>query len=474
MSLVAALLVGSSSFALENVKVSGDAKLYYETVGSTNKAYGATAKATNNLGSRQGDNGQAALTLNVTADLVKNVSAGTSVIMTNTLGLENNLVSGTWAGPLANAGTSVDRAAGQNATAAQWWIAEAWLATTVDNTTAKVGRQYLDTPLAFTETWNIAKNSFAAAVVINQDVPDTTLVGAFVGQGNGASGGATVATAGNGDSPFVGYKVYNNSLNVLTGTTTNEAGGTGAYAAGLINNTIKPLVFQAWYYNVSEVAKAYWLQADVKVGALSLGAQYASMDPERFIRLNDTNADAAAQSTDASGYQLQDSKAYSVMGAFEVKDIATLKAAYSKTDDKGFLNVANTATGNQSKLYTEAWWNYGYVGMPGTTSYMLGAEGELKDMFTWFAQYTSMSVNPNDGIRADETTVHYGTDKITEFAVGASKSFGPLDTTLAYINSNVDKASTTGGDTSWVARTQASNTGDYSDNRIQAYLTLNF
>ena len=29
MSLVAALLVGSSAFAIDNVKVSGDAKLYY-------------------------------------------------------------------------------------------------------------------------------------------------------------------------------------------------------------------------------------------------------------------------------------------------------------------------------------------------------------------------------------------------------------------------------------------------------------
>lgn len=476
MSLVAALLVGSSAFALDNVKVSGDAKLYYETVGSTKKVGvnaggGATLKDTTDIGDRRGSNGQAALALSVTADLAKSVSAGVTLNATNTLGLENSLVGGTWAGPLANAKTTRDGASYQNATANQWWIGEAWLAATAGKTTAKVGRQYLDTPLAFTETWNIAKNSFAAAVLINQDIPDTTLVGAFVGESNGAAN-QTVANAGNGDSPFTGYVTYNNSLDALANIgvagAANSTGGAGAYAAGIVNNSFKPLTAQAWYYNVTNVAKAYWLQADVKVEGLMFGAQYANMAPEDKVRFSTTGATA-----DISALQLHDSSALALMAGVELKDIATLKVAYSKTDDKGALNIQNTATGSQSKLYTEAWWNYGYVGMPGTTAYMLSAEGELKDMFGWFAQYTSMNVQPNDKMATGITTFNFASDKISEITVGVTKSFGPLDTSLAYVNTNVNKADVTNGKNSWVTAV-SNDSGDYSDNRIQAYLTLNF
>jgi imipenem/basic amino acid-specific outer membrane pore len=45
----------------------------------------------------------------------------------------------------------------------------------------------LDTPLAFSETWSIVPNTFEGAVVLNQDLPDTTLVGAWIGKGNGAN-----------------------------------------------------------------------------------------------------------------------------------------------------------------------------------------------------------------------------------------------------------------------------------------------
>ncbi len=67
------------------------------------------------------------------------------------------------------------------------WIGELWLAATMGKTTAKVGRMELDTPLAFSEKWSVAPNTFEGAVVINQDIPDTTLVGAWVGKGNGVN-----------------------------------------------------------------------------------------------------------------------------------------------------------------------------------------------------------------------------------------------------------------------------------------------
>ncbi|HIP53907.1 MAG TPA: hypothetical protein EYH11_00325, partial [Sulfurimonas autotrophica] len=96
MSLVAALLMGSSVFAFENVKVGGDASLFYQKVG---------AKTSNFKDNSAAD---AALNFNVTADVAKtsvvSVSVGAGYTVLTTLGLENNLVSNVWGS--AHAGTN--------------------------------------------------------------------------------------------------------------------------------------------------------------------------------------------------------------------------------------------------------------------------------------------------------------------------------------------------------------------------------
>ena len=111
---------------------------------------------------------------------------------------------------------------------------------------------------------------------------------------------------------------------------------------------------QAWYYNVSNVADAYWLQADIDcslVKGLKIGAQYADMDTKGLL----AGAD--------------DSSAYAFKLGYDAIENLKVSAAYSDVDKDGLLKIANTATNNlggaQSKLYTEAWWNYGYVGAPG-------------------------------------------------------------------------------------------------------------
>ena len=201
LSLAAIMAMGVSAFAdVQNIKVSGDAKLYYAT--SDAGDYDLFDKA-NSMG-------QAALDVSVSADLANGVAGKMSVVALNTLGLENNLVSAVWEAGLGN----------------QWWVSEAWLAKTFGKTTVKVGRQELDTPFAFSEKWSIATNTFDAAVVLNQDIPKTTLVAAWVGRGNGntflndritnlglnneaqpgvAAGGIGLNYAANGADPFETY-----------------------------------------------------------------------------------------------------------------------------------------------------------------------------------------------------------------------------------------------------------------------------
>ncbi len=404
LSLAAIMAMGISAFAdVQNIKVSGDAKLYYSTSDAGN----------NDLFDKSGSMGQAALDLAVSADLADGVAGKIGVTMLNTLGLENNLVSSVWEAGLGN----------------QWWVSEAWLAKKVANTTIKVGRQTLDTPFAFTETWSIAQNTFDAAVVLNNDLPDTTLVAAWVGRGNGnnslndritdlginneatgaeASGGIGLNFAADGSDPFETY--YSN----------------GAYAFGAVTTAIPMTTAQGWYYDIVNVAQAYWLQADVALEndlkGVTLGVQYANVDAKDAGYNNDTSAWAVR-----AGYEF---------------DAVTLSASYSSVDN-GDVYIANTATNYlggtaKSKLYTEAWWAYGEVSEPDTDSFTLSAEYDMEDVADFGLYYTS----------ADHATG----DDLTEITVTASRSYGALDATLAYINT--DKAE--------------------NDNMVQVYLTYNF
>ncbi len=442
MSLVAALLIGSSAFAIENTKVSGDVNVYY----NTNDSKGGTVNTINgngdgslfDAGSSAADVG---LNLNLTTDLMKSdvvaVSAGAGLTVLTTLGLENNLVGNVWGGAhtaVVGTGSAYPGALGGAKVENAWWVNEAWMAASAGNTTLKVGRMALDTPLAFTETWSIEKNTFEAAAVINTDIPGTTLVGAFVGNGNGnetfgqnltsnVQGLAlTVGAVVNGDGKFATY------------------GTNGAYAVGAINNSWKPLTVQAWYYDVMRLAQAYWLQADLSIAGALVGAQYSSATL-------DSNLGVTGDASDASS-------TFAIMAGYDMKDVFTAKVAYSSVDSKGAVGAANTATGTgASKLYTEAWWSYGYVTQLDTNSFNISITSPVNGVLDLGVYYTSAD-------NADNATSN--NRDLAEFDLTVGKTFGPLATTLVY--SNID------------AKDQnldsAGNSSAY--NQIQVYLTVNF
>lgn len=419
MSLAAAVLVGASAYAIENVKVNGDAKLYYTTndegTASNNDLFDQSTSATD-----------MALRLGAAGDLTKNVSFGVTGYAVTTLGLENNLVSNTWTGAHGRtSGAAVDDRA---------WIGEAWLATTVGKTTAKAGRMELDTPLVYSEKWSIVPNTFGAAVLMNQDLPDTTLVAAWVGQGNGRN--AAHAHGGiDNNSSDVGIDGY-----MGAGASFGKFLNSGAYVVGAINNSFKPLVAQAWYYDVSHLAEAYWLQADWACqlnSDIKVGAQFSKMDPKG--RLGDA----------------QDSSAYAFKLGYEGVQNLKVSAAYSKANENGTLKIANVATNNlqnaESKLYTETFWNRGYVGAANAEAWNIKGSYDVKDVAKFCASYTNVN-NAHNVFHQDRRLAD-----LKEVVLSASKSFGEFNTRLAYISTDADNQ----------------NNGKRYDT-LNAYLTLNF
>jgi len=428
MSLVAALLIGSSVFAIDNVKVSGDAKLYYATDDAKTDGIGSIQNGqSDSLFNASSSAGQAAIGLGLTADLTKNISAGTHVVALTTLGLQGQLVNNVWE---ATAGTSDS-----------WIVDEAWIAGTVGNTTGKIGRMKLDTPLVFSETWSIVANTFEAAVVINQDIPDTTLVGAYVGGSNAANAISNTAIG----VPAVG--IANRIQTQNASNTTFSQFYNGAYAAGLVNNSIKPLTVQAWYYDAPQYVDAIWLQADANVEGIMVGAQYTQINYNQSA-----NLPIAADS---------DNDAYAFKLGYEMKDVAAISVAYSQTgkETKSTLglgagqNLATLGNNAQSKLYTEAWWNYGYVTRADTEAWNVTVTGKAAGIDLG-AYYTQTDSDKNGGA-VD------GAD-MKEFTVTAGKDFGPLNATVAYIYTDADDQNLDAN----------GNGQDY--NAIQAYLTVNF
>ncbi len=422
LSLVAALLIGSSAMALENTKVTGDANLYYQTTDA--KDLSDLDRGEGSLFDAASSSATASLNLNVTTDLVKNdtiaLSAGAGYTVLTTLGLENNLVGNVWGGSQTiTKNTSAFGYSVNNTT----WVNEAWLAATAGNTTVKLGRMELDTPLAFTEKWSIEKNTFEAAVLINTDIPDTTVVAAFIGNGNGteAFGEDTL------QSNTQGYNL--SSAAVVNGDGTFATyGKNGAYAVGMINNSVKPLTVQAWYYDLTRLATAYWVQADVDAGllakGLSAGVQYSGV-----------TADGGDENTVAAGKIAYDAGTFSVSGAYsKVSETGTLAAA-------GF-NTATAAGTTQSKLYTEAQWNFGNVTKQGAKSVNVTVESSVGgiDLGLYATSINHVAANSD----------------LLEVAAKASKSFGPIDASVLYLYVATDAVSAT------------------KDNVLQVYLTANF
>jgi len=465
MSLVAALLMGSSAFAIDNIKMSGDAKLFYMTTDGTsgsqaikNLVYGTND--TGSLFSKNASAADAALNLNITADLFKNdmvaISAGAGYTVLSTLGLENNMVSNVWGGAheaTVGTGSTYGNVVGGAKVENANWMNEAWLAVTAGKTTLKLGRMELDTPLAFTETWSIEKNTFEAAVVVNQDIPDTTLVGAYVGNGNGnETFGQNLNSNVQGLGLAVGPVVNRNGEFATYGTD-------GAYAFGVVNSSVKGLTVQGWYYDVLKLVDAYWLQADLEMDGIIAGVQYTSAK----VKDNGMGGLASADSDSV----------YAVQLGYAMKDMATIKVAYSAVNDNTQSTSANlggagfntaTSTG-ASKLYTEAWWNYGYVVQTNTETIHVSVESPVNGLFDLGVYYTDANQGNTSGA---VNPAFVGTD-MKELTVTAGKDFGPLNATLAYVYTKADDQNV---DPIAAAINPATKGSAY--NSIQAYLTVNF
>jgi len=425
LTLATSLLLASSAFAISHVKVAGNAKLFY----STNDTNHALFNAKNSTA-------QASLHLGILADLAPDISAGSGVTALSMLGLKPQLASSTWEGT--------------NGTADSYVVNTAWLAGTFSKTTGKIGRMLLDTPLIFSENWSTMTNSFEGVTLINRDLANTTLLAAYIGGSNGTSfynqnGNTHLDFSHNPAVEINGKNGLADRIQAVKNGSTFSQFYNGVYAVGAINNSIKPLKLQAWYYNAPQYIQAWWLEADFNTDGLIVGAQYAGVHYD-FDQITQNLRD----SNDGYAFKL----------GYKIKNIATITGAISQIGKNNNNlgvggNLAELGNNAESKLYTEAWWNFGYVTRANTTAENLTITSAVDGLFDLGVYYIHAS---RPGFAISGTDLSYR---------GGSKV--PV-TDNGHDDGNMNELTVT-ADKSFKAGDQNNNVG-YST--LQAYLTYNF
>lgn len=324
---VAAMALTTTASALEDIKVNGQAKLWYET----------SDAAAGDLFTQGQSSGEVVFKLGMTGKQ-GDVGFGATVYQTSTMGLETSLVANARTNT-SNIGTatSANGYTNTNTQAGQMYTGEAYVtAPAGSSTTLKIGKQELNTPLAFTEKWNATPNTFNAAVAVNKSIDNLTIIGAYVGQDNATN-----------------FKADGEVSNAFTGT------GATIALAGLYKTD--SLAVNAWYYGLEGTATALWLDAGVKVAGMNVKGYFSTITPHDSTGLDATTAIAASVATKVGGVSL--SGAFSTIG-----------------DDNG-LAFANVSTGfKKTKLPTAAIYLDGLaVAQPGATSMKVKAVTKISD-----------------------------------------------------------------------------------------------
>jgi len=154
-------------------------------------------------------------------------------------------------------------------------LSEAYLAYTMKNTTALVGRMFLDTPLVASSGSRMIKQAFEGIAVINKDLPNTTLIAGYVQKFQNRTDGA--GKIGNFEKSF--------------GTGSGYADGValedGGYTIAAINKSIAGLTLTAAYADAIDAVKIVYAEAAYEGKASSftygLAAQYYYNDFDNAV-----------------------------------------------------------------------------------------------------------------------------------------------------------------------------------------------
>jgi len=336
---------------------SGQAVLYYQTA----DAFGAGS-----LFEQESSRANAGLQLNAVGKFDYGLSVGAQLTGLGTLGLQNSVVS------------DIMQSADGNLNGGA--ITKLYAAWSNESTTLKIGRQELPkslSPFAWSESWNVFKNTYEAGLLVNTSIPDTVLVGAWVtgANQNGLGFGANLNEFNdvNGDDGIFMVTAQNKSIDGLTVT------GSFYYAPSLLSNSAE---VDGQPSNIdSDDTTILW--GDIAYKNANFPITVAVQGGQ--VSLGEDTIDTTAFGAKIGG-------SFGMFG---------LTAAYSSVDEgtSGVFNVGGVKT----PLYTQMILNQGFIASNADTFLIKGTAKVLGGKF--IAQYGATTINDvensDTGIIAD-------------------------------------------------------------------------
>ena len=156
------------------------------------------------------------------------------------------------------------------------YLGQAYAQGTYGKTLLKVGRQALDTPLAGPDDARMTPTLFQAALLVNSDLPSTTLIAAQVtaiAYGTFANGyvntGELAVVSGYGAESNMQVGTYQpmsyaalSGVGNLSSTAGSSVANNGVSVFAAVNKSVPNLTLQAWDYVAQNILNAVYAQGD--------------------------------------------------------------------------------------------------------------------------------------------------------------------------------------------------------------------
>ena len=237
------------------------------------------------------------------------------------------------------------------------------------NTSVKVGRQTLPkslSPFAFSEGWQVFKNTFDAALVVNTSIPNTALVYAYVTRANRS----------------VGQLDNFSDISAFPGVINAED---NAHMLTVQNKSIDNLTLTGTYYYMANMTADAGILNGGDVGILWGDATYAADMFTVAIQGGQIDPDGVDKTT-AFGAKIAGN-----MGMFG------LAAAYSSVDD-GIVPMYNMGTNVKTPLYTQSILNQNTASLDSDTVKVTATMKALGGGFGLHYIYSDLGANARSSV----------------------------------------------------------------------------
>ena len=271
-------------------------------------------------------------------------------------------------------------------------LSEAYLEYTFAKTTAKIGRQFISSPLVASSGSRVIKDSFEGATLINTDLPNTTIGFGYVDKWQARTNqGWAPKSTGMADFKQVGDGAYtlfaiNKSIPGLM--LSGAWAGIEEFSAGEdldlyrfearydgkatdFTYNLGAQYFSTQYSGVTKDANGYALKAGVGVGSIDAYVAYSKISDDGKVKYGlGYGADTLyTQSPIISDNYEPDTEAYAIDVAYKFNADAKIGVDYTQTDDP--------ARGDLS--YSAVYGSYAFSGSLKGLSILVQYEKEGKD-----------------------------------------------------------------------------------------------